>query len=157
MNASQKELAGKLFDNGETDQLSVLLLPFVEKKDPFALNLFASFSQPNELISDFDIRYIKQKIEASELGSADASYRMGVNYLNGDDVDQDLKAATKYFERAVSQGHSHTKFTFGFSLYYGVSGNKKNESRGLKLLKEAENEGIDLAKKELELIRSCNT
>jgi len=128
------------------------LLPFVELKDPYAINFISCFSQPGELPSDFDKRYIKQKIEASNLGSADASYRMGVNYLYGDYVERDLNKASQYFERAIQHGHSYTKFTYGFSIYYGRNGNNKDIGRGLKLMHKAANEGIDLATKELKLI-----
>ena len=157
MNKSEIELAEKLLGNNETEELTKLLLPFVELKDPYAINFISCFSQPGESHSDFDKRYIKQKAEASELGSADASYRMGVNHLYGDDVERDLNKASQYFERAIQQGHSHTKFTYGFSLYYGTDGNSKDICRGLKLMHEAANEGIELAIKELELIAGNGT
>ncbi|MDQ6961932.1 MAG: hypothetical protein Q9M28_05310 [Mariprofundaceae bacterium] len=96
-------------------------------------------------------------MEASELGSADASYRMGVNYLYGDDVERDLNKASQYFERAIQQGDSYTKFTYGFNLYYGTDGNNKDIARGLKLMHEAANEGIELAIKELGLIAGDGT
>ena len=137
MNTSEIELAEKLFDNGETEELTKLLLPFVELNDPYAINFISCYSQPGESHSDFDKRYIKQKTKASELGSADASYRMGINHLYGDDVEQDLNKASQYFERAIQQGHSHTKFTYGFSLYYGTDGNSKDTCRGLMLMHEA--------------------
>ena len=152
MNKSEIELAEKLYDKGKSKKLTKLLQPFVELKDPFAINLISSFSQTGESESDFDKRYIKQKIEASELGSAEASYRMGVNYLYGDNVDRDLDKAAQYFERAIEQGHSHTKFTYGFSIYYGTDGNAIDTNRGLNLMNEAANEGVELAIKELKLI-----
>ena len=157
MNKSEIELAQKLYDSDDTEELTKLLLPFVELKDPYAINLISNYSQPGESPLDFDKRYIKQKIEASELGSADASYRMGVNHLYGDDVERDLNKASKYFEKAIQQGHSYTKFTYGFSLYYGTDGNNKDTCRGLKLMQEAANEGVDLAIKELKLIAGNST
>lgn len=157
MDQSEIELAEKLYDKCENKKLTKLLQPFIKLKDPFALNLISSFSQPGESASDFDKRYIRQKIEASELGSADASCRMGVNHLYGDNVERDHVKASKYFERAIQQGHSHTKFIYGFSLYYGTDGNMKDANRGLKLIREAANEGVELAVKELNLIADKST
>ncbi|MDQ6961933.1 MAG: hypothetical protein Q9M28_05315 [Mariprofundaceae bacterium] len=45
MNKSKTKLAEKLYDNGETEKLTKLLLPCIELKDPFAINLFSVFSQ----------------------------------------------------------------------------------------------------------------
>lgn len=157
MNKTETELAEKLFDGGDTEKLISFLKPFIDLKDPFAINFISSFSHPGESNSDFNKRYIRQKIEASKLGSADVSYRMGVNYLYGDDVERNLEKASSYFERAIEQGHSYTKFTFGFSIYYGTDGNKKNPQRGLRLMDEASKEGIELAKKELKLIANNET
>lgn len=50
---------------------------------------------------------------------------------------------------------SYTKFTFGFSIYYGTDGNAKDEKRGLQLITEAAAEGIELAIKELKIIEGC--
>jgi TPR repeat protein len=105
MNKSEIQLAEKLFDSVENEELTKYLEPFVEQKNPIAINFISSFSQPGESPSEFNKRYIKQKIEASDLGCADASYRMGVNHLYGDDVERDLNKASLYFERAIKQGH----------------------------------------------------
>ncbi len=157
MNQSEIELAEDLLNSGSSEELAVFLAPFVKLKDPFAINIISSISLPGESDLDFNKRYIKQKIEASKLGSADASYRMGVNHLYGDDVPKDLSKASEYFERAILQGHSHTKFTYGFSLYYGTDGNKKNSERGFKLMTEVANEGVELAIQELKLIAGDST
>lgn len=78
----------------------------------------------------------------------------GVNYLYGDDVGQSYKDEAKYFERAISQGHTHTKFTFGYSLYYGTDQNTVDKVRGLALMKEAAFEGSEAAKIELQIVQS---
>lgn len=152
MNAAEQTKAKELFNEGESEKLTKFLTPFLKLDNPFALNLYSCFSQPGESTEEYDKRFIRQKISASELGSSEASYQMGVNYLNGDDIEIDLKLASKYFERAIEQGHSYTKFTYGFSLFYGTHGNKKNQTRGLSLMSEAANEGIELAIKEIDKI-----
>ena len=144
----------KLFDDGQLEELQKLLLPYVAEGDPFALHISACFSlgDSNETEEEYSKRYVQQMTKASEGGIAQASYQMGVNHLYGDDVKQDYKLASMYFERAIEQGHSYTKFTYGFSIYYGTDENPKDKGRGIALMREAANEGIDKAIKELELI-----
>ena len=156
MEDSVKNSAIALSDEGEVEKLYELIKPYIEEKDPFALYLFSNFSLVsfNESEEEFSTRSIEFKKQASEGGVAEASYRMAVNYLYGDDVPQSYKEASKYFERAVQQGHAYTKFTYGFSLYYGTDQNPKNEPRGLALMAEAASEGIDLAKAELAKIEA---
>lgn len=146
--------ARQLLDDGELKDLENLLVPYVNKGIPFALHLRACFSLADSLETEeeYSKRYIQQMTRASEGGIAKASYQMGANHLYGDDVQQDYKLATMYFERAISQGHSYTKFTYGFSIYYGNDENPKDEAKGLALLQEAVNEGVEKAIKELELI-----
>ncbi|PWQ93539.1 SEL1-like repeat protein [Leucothrix arctica] len=156
MDNDLKKLAIELSETGEAKKLYKLIKPFIDVEDPFAINLYSTFSlkefrEPDEV---FAKRSIKLKIYASEHGIPDASYRMGVSYLYGDDVTQSYNEAAKYFERAISQGHTHTKFTFGFSLYYGTDDNPIDRVRGLALLEEAALAGSEGAKNELEVIKT---
>jgi len=157
MDEKVKSKAIQLCDDGELDELNELLAPFVDEGDPFAMHLRAGFSLGDSFESEeeYSKRYVLQMSGASEGGIAQASYRMGVNHLYGDDVQQDYKLASMYFERAISQGDSYTKFTYGFSLFYGNDENQKDEKKGLALMKEAANEGIELALKELDLINAA--
>lgn len=152
MKQSIKDKALLLEEKGDSEGLYQLMLPYLEKEDPFALHMCASTSRKGESIAEFTERYVLQMTKASEGGISRASYQMGVNHLYGDDVPQDYKKASMYFDRAISQGHSYTKFTYGFSLYYGNDGNVKDEAKGLSLMREAAQEGIDKSVKELELI-----
>ena len=149
-----KNKVTNLFDNNELKELKKVLIPYLAEDDPFALYLSARFSntESSESEQEFSKRSAQQMKMASEGGIADASYQMGVNHLYGDDVLQDYEQASMYFERAISQGHSYTKFTYGFSLFYGTDQNTKDEKKGLALIQEAANEGIEKAIKELELI-----
>ena len=110
----------------------------------------------NESDEGFETRSVALLKAASEGGLADASYRLGVLYLYGDMVAEQDQLSSFYFERAISQGHSHSKFTHGFNLYYGTDQNKQDKPRGLQLLKEAADEGIELAAEELKIIYSAN-
>lgn len=158
MNENIRNIAKQLLDDGELKELDKLLVPYVDEGIPFALHLRACFSLGDSLESEeeYSKRYIQQMTKASEGGIAEASYRMGVNHLYGDDVPQDCKLASMYFERAISQGHSYSKFTYGFSVFYGNDGNPINKQKGLALLQEAAKEGVDKAIKELELINASS-
>lgn len=149
-----KQQAETLLDDGNLEELYALLFPYLEQGDPYAQFLYSSFSleSTNETEPEFEERSMQLLIKASEGGVAEASYRLGVIYLYGDFVDTNSNSSSEYFERAIAQGHSHSKFTYGFSLYYGSSGVNQDKARGLKLLEEAAKEGIELAAEELKII-----
>ena len=136
----------------DTDSLRKLVDPYLSEEHPLALYAVARTSLEHESADEFAKRYIYQMTKASEGGIAPASYQMGVNHLYGDDVKQDYKLTSTYFERAIEQGHSYTKFTYGFSLYYGTNENQKDEKRGLSLMRVAAKEGEDKAVRELQRI-----
>jgi hypothetical protein len=118
MEESAKKKVLKLFDKGDLEELHELLVPYVANEDPFALHINSCFSLSgsNETEEEYSRRHIDQMTKASEGGISQASYQMGVNHLYGDDVNQDYGLASMYFERAIAQGHSYTKFTYGFSI-----------------------------------------
>jgi TPR repeat protein len=158
METNIRAKAEQLFENGEVEELYQLLAPFIDANDPYAQLLYSSFSleRLNESDDAFEKRSIELLKAASEGGIADASYRLGVLYLYGDLGTETDQKSVFYFERAIVQGHSHSKFTYGFSLYYGTDQTKQNKPRGLQLLKEAANEGIILAEEELKIIYNAN-
>lgn len=149
-----KQKAETLLDNGDLEELYILLAPYLEQGDPYAQFLYSSFSleSTNESEAEFEERSMQLLVKASEGGVAEASYRLGVIYLYGDFVTTNPNSSNEYFERAIAQGHSHSKFTFGFSLYYGSSGVNQDKARGLTLLEQAAAEGIKLAVEELKII-----
>lgn len=150
-----KHKAEALLDSGEVEALYELLSPYLEKNDAYAQFLYSSFSleSTGETDEEFEARSMKLLESASEGGVAEASYRLGVIYLYGDFVDTNSKSSSDYFERAIAQGHSHSKFTYGFNLYYGTGDVKQDKPRGLILLEEAAQEGVELAREELKIIR----
>lgn len=150
-----KQKAESLLDTGEVEALHELLLPYLEQNDPYAQFLYSSFSleSTGETDEEFEARSMRLLESASEGGVAEASYRLGVIYLYGNFVDNSLKNSSDYFERAIAQGHSHSKFTYGFNLYYGSGDVKQDKNRGLTLLEEAAQEGVDLAREELKIIQ----
>jgi TPR repeat protein len=149
-----KQKAEALLENGEVEALYEMLLPYLEQNDPYAQFLYSSFSleSTGETDEQFEARSMKLLESASEGGVAEASYRLAVIYLYGDFVENSSKSSSEYFERAIAQGHSHSKFTYGFNLYYGSGDVKQDKTRGLKLLEEAAQEGVALARDELNLL-----
>ena len=156
MENSIREKAEALLEEGELVELYALLAPYLEQGDGYAQFLYSSFSLEslNETEDEFEARSMQLLNSASEAGVAEASYRLGVIYLYGDFVENNSKRSSDYFERAIAQGHSHSKFTYGFNLYYGVGDVQQDKAKGLKLLQEAAQEGIALAVDELKMIRS---
>jgi len=156
MEATLKAKAEQLLEEGEVATLYQLIEPFINAKDPEALLLYSSFSLEslNESDEDFEARSVALLKAASEGGLAEASYRLGVLYLYSDLATVEEDQSFFYFERAITQGHSHSKFTYGFNLYYGTSQTKQDKARGIQLLKEAASEGIELAAEELKIIYS---
>ena len=136
----------------DAEKLRKLVEPYLSEEHPLALYAVARNSYEHESEDEFSKKYIVQITKASEGGIAPASYRMGVNHLYGDDVKQDHKLASAFFERAIEQGHTYTKFIYGFSLYYGTDENQIDQKRGLSLMQEAANEGEDKAVRELRKI-----
>jgi TPR repeat protein len=159
MDNNIKEKAEQLFEDGEVEELYQLIEPFIKANDPYALFLYSSFSleRLNESDEDFEKRSVELLKAASEGGLADASYRLGVLYLYGDLSAEQDKNSSFYFERAIAQGHSHSKFTYGFNLYYGTDDIGQNKTRGIQLLQEAAQEGIKLAEDELKIIKELGS
>ncbi len=158
MEPNIREQADQLFENGDVEELYELIAPFIAANDPYAQLLYSSFSleRLNESDEDFEKRSVELLKAASAGGLADASYRLGVLYLYGDMTAEQNQSSSFYFERAISQGHSHSKFTHGFNLYYGTDQTEQNKPRGIQLLKEAADEGIELAAEELKIIYNAN-
>ncbi|WP_197085512.1 tetratricopeptide repeat protein [Cellvibrio sp. pealriver] len=156
MENSIREKAEALLEEGELVELYALLAPYLEQGDGYAQFLYSSFSLEslNETEDEFEARSMQLLNSASEAGVAEASYRLGVIYLYGDFVENNSTRSSDYFERAIAQGHSHSKFTYGFNLYYGVGDVQQDKTKGLKLLQEAAQEGIALAADELNMINA---
>ncbi|RYZ81705.1 MAG: hypothetical protein EOO68_35500, partial [Moraxellaceae bacterium] len=61
MDATIKEKADQLFENGDVEELYQLIEPFINADDPYALFLYSSFSleRLNEGDDDFEKRSIE--------------------------------------------------------------------------------------------------
>lgn len=152
MDTAIQQQAEQLLENGELEELYQLLSPLLAAKNPYAQLLYSSFSleRMNESDEQFEARSAALLAEASEGGLGEASYRLGVLYLYGESPD--AKKSNDYFERAIVQGHAHTKFTYGFNLYYGANSSAQEKLRGRQLIEQAAQEGVPAALEEMKLI-----
>ncbi len=105
-----------LFVSTEDETVRCQTLYEVEENDSdYRMTLERShFKQyPKELLDD---------IKLAEQGDAEAQFRLGERYYNGDDVEQDYEEAVKWYRKAAEQGNASAQYCLGM-CYYCYSGN----------------------------------
>ena len=93
----------------------------------------ASFS-PDQLRAEAAIR------KAAKAGNAEAQFRLGVMYGNGDGVPLDHDEARYWFEKAIAQGHESALITLAW-MYANGTGVEIDEGRARALYLEAARRG----------------
>ena len=93
----------------------------------------ASFN-PDQLRAEAAIR------KAAKAGNAEAQFRLGVMYGNGDGVALDHQQAQAWFEKAIAQGHRNAMITLAW-MYANGTGVETDESRARDLYLEAARRG----------------
>ena len=96
-------------------------------------NHVASFS-PDQLRAEAAVR------KAAKAGNAEAQFRLGVMYGNGDGVALDYEQARSWFEKAVAQGHENALITLAWMFANGT-GVEVDEERSRNLYLEAARRG----------------
>ncbi len=89
----------------------------------------ASFN-PDQLRAEAAVR------KAAKAGNAEAQFRLGVMYGNGDGVGLDHEQARVWFEKAIAQGHQNAMITLAW-MYASGTGVENDESRARDLYLEA--------------------
>jgi TPR repeat protein len=121
-----------------------LLQPLVELEEPVALFLAATFSLPElESEADFEVRSFEFLTKAANSGYPPACYALGVCYDIGDLTVPDSAKAAVLFKRSAENGYPRGKFCHGRNLFYGANGILKEREKGLRLIKEAADEGVE--------------
>lgn len=115
----------------------ILLKPYLDQADPFALYYAASFSRPSESVEDFEKRHISQIQLASDKGYPPAIHKLAVCYDAGDFVSCDEEKAANLFEIAAKKGHPHSQWIHGNDLLYGNNGVPKNIELGLSFIEKS--------------------
>jgi hypothetical protein len=77
---------------------------------------------------------------AAELGNARAAYALGIAYIDGDGVPEDLALSAYWINRAADLGDPGAQFLVGSSLYAGI-GVEQDTARGLAFLEQAADQG----------------
>ena len=78
--------------------------------------------------------------QAAQLGHAGAAYELGMLYLQGDQVTQDLALAAQWFNRAADGGDSRAQYLVGANLLSGT-GVDRDPARGVGFLARAGEQG----------------
>ncbi|EJK46184.1 hypothetical protein THAOC_35160 [Thalassiosira oceanica] len=86
----------------------------VGKNDPEAIAYLGDqYSQGRFGLEKDVARAVELWTEASELGSADACFQLGVAYRNGDGVEQDAKRGVWFYEKAAMLGDPMARHNLG--------------------------------------------
>ena len=93
----------------------------------------ATFS-PDQLRAEAAVR------KAAKAGNAEAQFRLGVMYGNGDGVGLDYEQARAWFEKAIAQGHENATITLAW-MYANGTGVGVNEERARELYLQAAGKG----------------
>ena len=83
---------------------------------------------------------VKHIREAAELGHAQAAYELGLAYIEGSGVPEDLELSAKWINRAADLGDPGAEFLVGSSFYAGI-GVEQDVPRGLSFLERAAVQG----------------
>ncbi|HIE65463.1 MAG: tetratricopeptide repeat protein [Nitrospira sp.] len=59
------------------------------------------------------------RLQAAENGDAEAQYRLGLMYLNGEGVSQDLRQAAKWYRKSAENGNPDAQFGLGVLYFHG--------------------------------------
>lgn len=134
--------AERLLEEGDPQVARSILAPYVAQRVPAALFLYSSVSAPGEGIEAFERRSFEMLSEAAELGHAPAITALAKCFDTGDRVEQDCQRAAILFEQAAACGHSQAKLYHGLNLFYGSNGIRADRKDAIRLLQEAEAEGV---------------
>ncbi len=96
-------------------------------------NFVATFN-PDQLRAEAAIR------KAAKAGNAEAQFRLGVMFGNGDGVGLDYGQAQSWFEKAAAQGHENALITLAW-MYANGTGVDVDEERARELYLEAARRG----------------
>lgn len=89
---------------------------------------------PDQLRAEAAVR------KAAKAGNAEAQFRLGVMYGNGDGVGLDYQQALAWFEKAAAQGHENALITLAW-MYANGTGVDADEDRAREFYLEAAGSG----------------
>ena len=102
--------------------------------------LFADIRGLAAAASRADIPALTRLRKAAELGSPSAQFHLGVLYLLGRGVDQDLRQAATWVTRAAEQGHAAAQFRLG-AMYDHGDGVDSDDGKAVAWTRKAAEQG----------------
>ncbi len=91
-------------------------------------------------------------VERAGKGHADAQFRMGLIYFEGDIVSKDARQAAGWFRKAAEQGDTLAQINLG-ALYANGNGVERDDARAYAWTGLAAGQGNETAKDNLTIIR----
>lgn len=82
----------------------------------------------------------KLNSSSAEKGDATAQFNLGLNYYEGQGVEQDYAEAAKYFRKAAEQGNESAQCNLGL-MYYDGQGVEQNYAEAVKWYRKAAEQG----------------
>ncbi|HVU26832.1 MAG TPA: tetratricopeptide repeat-containing serine protease family protein [Verrucomicrobiae bacterium] len=100
--------------------------------------------QTKNLQIDYGSLSIEQIKSLAENGDAQAQYKLGNRYLQGEGVSKDSSKAIKWYRKAADQGQVQAETLLGYSYLSGESV-PKDSSEAIKWFRKAADQGYDYA------------
>lgn len=157
-----KQWLEKAASTGLVDARTVLdSLSPVEKQKIKTLPITVAIKQPeSDKDSDSQLFFSKTSpnsslIEKAEKGDTNAQYRIGMNYLKGQEgFQRDIGLALVWLEKAANNGETESQYQLG-SLFQKGQGVEKSNSTAIMWYRKAANQGHREARKRLGGCRIC--
>jgi TPR repeat protein len=92
-------------------------------------------------------------VQRAKAGDPKAQFDLGLCYVRADGVNKDNKEFFKWLTKSAEQGYAPAQCNLGRCYYYAM-GIKKDYEEAVKWLTNAADQGDQLAKKELEKLKS---
>ena len=93
----------------------------------------------NELAKEIEILE-KENHELEAVGDADGQYKIGTQYYNGKDREQNYEKAFRWYTRAANQNHAEAQYKTGLMLSLGIGMEKQDDKKAFKWLLKAANQ-----------------
>lgn len=90
---------------------------------------------------------------AAEQGYADAQFNLGLMYINGEGVPQDIPHAVELFQKAAEQGHVDAQNNLG-AMYFTGEGVTRDEKKAIEWFEKAAAQGNEDARANLDAIKA---
>ena len=75
-----------------------------------------------EVMAGVTANWVEKAQRDAEDGNADAQFKLGVMYYEGDGVPQDFAEARRWFEKAAAQGNAEAQYNLGVMHENGQGG-----------------------------------